>query len=170
MNDYLKKRLEHIHAGRPRPEKKVYRIPKKSKKTLEREEKESENKGDKGLDNWFEERRKEMSGVCAECGCKTGKHDDKFYRHSIAHLLPKRDNMFPSVAMNDLNWVELCFWGNSCHSRFDSSWEKAATMRIWPYFIKQVNILYPLLTHEEKARIRNIEVIAQEINPELYNQ
>jgi hypothetical protein len=140
----------------------------KSLKLIEKEKKELEEKGDIGLDKWFEERRKEMSGVCANCGSKTGKHDDKFYRHSVAHILAKRKNMFPSVALNSLNWVELCFWGNSCHSKFDSSFEKAATMRIWPYVIKQINILYPLLTPEEKARIRGIEVIAQEIKPENF--
>lgn len=120
------------------------------------------------LDVWFEERRKEMTGVCSECGGVTGKNDDKFYRHSIAHILPKRPSMFPSIATNNLNWVELCFWGNSCHSKFDSSFEKAATMRIWPFAMKQTNILYPMLTPEEKARLRSIEVIAQEIKPENY--
>jgi len=132
------------------------------------EMKEQKVSGDSKLDLWFIERRKEMTGTCAECGGKTGKDDDKFYRHSICHLLPKRETMFPSIAINNLNWIELCFWGNSCHSKFDSSFERAATMRIWPFVMKQVNVLYPMLTNEEKARLRSIEVIAQEINPEKY--
>lgn len=123
---------------------------------------------DSELDKWFEERRKEMTGICANCGGKTGKEDDKFYRHSIAHILPKRDSMFPSVATVNYNWVELCFWGNSCHSKYDSSWESAAKMRIWPFVIHNVNILYPRLKSEEKARLP--EVLIQEIKPELYNQ
>lgn len=143
-------------------------LRKKSLKLIEKEKNEKEERGDSGLDKWFEERRKEMTGVCAECGGKTGKDDDKFYRHSIAHILPKRNSMFPSVATVVYNWVELCFWGNSCHSKYDSSWEQAATMRIWPFVVHNVNMLYPKLTKEEKARIP--DVLLQEIKPELYNQ
>jgi len=168
MNDYLKKRQEHIFNNRPLREKKKYVISKVSEKRKQKLAEQKEEGSDNKLDLWFEERRKEMTGVCAECGGKTGKHDDKFYRHSICHILPKRDNMFPSISTHDLNWIELCFWGNSCHSKYDSSFEKAAQMRIWPYVCKRLNILYPLLTREEKAKLPDI--IVQEILPEKYNQ
>jgi len=147
-----------------KPKKPLKKIS--NKKAAEMKEAKTVNT-DSELDKWFEERRKEMTGVCANCGGKTGKDDDKFYRHSIAHILPKRDSMFPSVATVNYNWVELCFWGNSCHSKYDSSWEAAAKMRIWPFVIHNVNILYPKLTSEEKARLP--EVLIQEINPEKFN-
>lgn len=129
MNDYLKKRQEHINAGRPLPQKKIYKLNKKSAKRIEKEKALKESGSDSELDLFFEAMRKKMKGVCLFCGGKTEKDNDETYRRSIAHLLPKRPvdkGGFPSVAINENNWIELCHFGNSCHTNFDNgkiTWE-----------------------------------------------
>lgn len=72
------------------------------------------------LEKWFNERRKEMTGRCIICGGKTEKYNDKTYKRSIAHIFEKRKIMFTEVATDKNNWIELCFFSNSCHTNFDS--------------------------------------------------
>lgn len=106
-------------------------------------------------------------GRCWETGERINKKDKFGWHGSVAHILGKAD--FPSVKTHPLNYMILKMWGGT-HGNYDASWERAAKMKVWPHAVKIINILYPLLTPEEKARVRNIEVIAQEIKPELYNQ
>jgi hypothetical protein len=124
--------------------KKNYSIPKVSaKKKLEIET----NKGGKSeLDKWFEARRKEMIGVCANCGGVTNKNDDKYYRFNIAHILPKAK--FKSVATHQLNFMELCFFGNSCHSLVDNKdgWGKT---KCFDEVKRRFEIMLPLIADEE---------------------
>lgn len=68
------------------------------------------------LEAWFMDRRDEMTGKCCLCGGRTQKNDDETYRNSIHHLFEKRPIMFPSVKTHPDNWLELCFYGNSCHT------------------------------------------------------
>src|SRR5687768_5566704 len=107
MNDRAEniRRLK-MQAALPKP-KKQYAIPaisKKKQKELDAEKKERED-GETELQKWFNERRVEMVGVC-QCGCgmKSQKKDDLFFRHSAAHIFPKR--IFESIAYHPLNWVE----------------------------------------------------------------
>jgi len=128
--------------------KKSYVIPKVSKK------KKAENNGqtffvDDVLEKWFIERRKEMTGLCSECGKRTFKDDNKQYKWSLAHLLPK--SIFASVATNEFNFLELCFLH---HQEFDSSWDKAKQMMCWglakrkvSMFIEQVTETHKILEH-----------------------
>jgi hypothetical protein len=69
------------------------------------------------LDRWFKERHKEMTGRCQNCMGKTEK-DGRHYKCSIAHILPKA--YFPSVATHPSNFLELCFYGKSCHTNMDN--------------------------------------------------
>jgi len=78
---------------------------------------------DSEMDLFFASQRKKLTGKCLFCGSKTMKDDDEKFHFSIAHLLPKRpvnSGGFPSIATNEDNWIELCFWGNNCHHGFDS--------------------------------------------------
>ncbi len=75
------------------------------------------------LDKWFKERRKEMVGCCIECGKTTSKNNDKYYKWSVCHIVPK--SLVKSVATNDLNWIELC---QQHHQEFDNTFDKAAAM------------------------------------------
>ena len=151
MNDYLKKRQEHINAGRPLKPKKNYSIPKKSAKRVEKEKQEKERLGgdDSGTDKFFEAMRKRMVGIC-QCGCarKSSKHEDDHYRASISHIFPKRT--FKSIATNDLNWVERNFW-DGCHSNMDNkSMDLWVNMADWDDIKEKFHQLAPMLTEEER--------------------
>lgn len=156
MSDYLKKRQDFINAGRPLAEKKKYVIPKVSEKRKAKEKAEKGLKGDSGLDKWFEEMRKRMTGKCLFCGGKTEKSNDDTYRRSIAHLLPKRSvnkGGFPSVSTHEENWIELCFYGNSCHTNFDSgmiTWEFLKDSKEWDIIQEKLFTLLPLIPEEER--------------------
>lgn len=103
--------------------KKIYTIPKKSAKKIAQEKAErnlsgGKNKGNNELWRWFEERRKEMTGICCFCGKKSERDNDAFFHYSVAHILPK--SIFKSIATHEKNWVELCHFANSCHSNYDT--------------------------------------------------
>lgn len=103
------------------------------------------------LERWFKERRKEMTGFCKHCKGKTTKADDKFYKASIAHILPKR--LFKSVATHPLNWVELCFWGNSCHTNFDNNMLDIIELNCFNEVIEKFIAMYPSIDAKEKRYI-----------------
>jgi molecular chaperone DnaK (HSP70) len=129
---------------------KKYTIPRMSKKMIEKKLDESGRfKENAELEKWFLERRKEMTGLCSECGKRTFKDDNKQYKWSLAHLLPK--SIFASVATNEFNFLELCFLH---HQEFDSSWDKAKQMMCWglakrkvSMFIEQVTETHKILEH-----------------------
>lgn len=149
MSEYLKKRMEHILAGRPLKQPKKYTIPQMSEK---RKEKLKEQKQPSDImAEFFEAMRKKMVGVC-QCGCggKSQKHDDAFYRHCICHIFPKR--LFPSIAIHPLNWVERSFWGG-CHGNMDDrSMELWPAMADWDDIKEKFHVLAPLLTDDERGR------------------
>jgi hypothetical protein len=136
-------------AGIPKP-RKYYQIPKvsaKRKKKMAEDDRPEEVR----LDEWFQERRKEMTGVCA-CGCAgpSCKKDDDFYRNSIAHIFPKA--YFKSVATHPLNWIELDFW-NGHHTNFDNQGvEKWVNYAAWDDIKAKVIAMDPYLTPEEKGK------------------
>jgi hypothetical protein len=103
------------------------------------------------LGEWFKERRKEMTGRCADCGSKSCKDNDAYYRYSIAHIFPK--SYFPSVATHPLNWIELCFWYESCHTNMDNiGLSYAVKMKCWPEMVRRFRQFEHLLTDKEKGR------------------
>lgn len=167
---YLEERMLRKNGVMPLlPTKKQPKpIPKKSakKKAEEKRGRDERGDGDTDLQRWYAAIMAKEEGRCWETGEKINKEDSFGWHGSIAHVLPK--SKFESVATHPQNYMILKMWGGT-HAKYDASWESASKMKVWPYAIKIINILYPLLTSEEKARIRNIEVIAQEIRPEVYN-
>jgi len=111
--------------------------------------------------DWFKERRKEMKGKCSNCGNPSSKKDDDKFHFSIAHILPK--SLFPSIATHPDNWIELCFWGNSCHTNFDNSAIDLIDMNCFDEIIEKFIRLYPSIIPEERRRIPQILI-------EYYNQ
>lgn len=141
-------------AKLPKPPK-TYRIPKVSPKKAAQVEKEREERGDgdSALDLWFEERRDELTGRCQLCGGRSEKGNDETHRRSIHHLLDKRKTMFPSLALNPVNFLEVCFYGNSCHQNIHGgkiTWELLFDSAEWPIIKEKLKILLPLCTAEEK--------------------
>jgi hypothetical protein len=149
-------------AALPR-QKKVYSIPKKSKKKLQQEAegKEITEKAkslDRGksadLNRWFEERRKELTGRCWHCGAPSCKNNDQYYKFSIAHILPKR--LFPSVAKHSLNYIELCFWNNSCHTNFDNNTLDITDLNCFDTVIERFVAMYPYIDKKERKYIPEV--------------
>jgi len=107
-------------------------------------------KGYAELERWFKDRQKEMTGKCMNCGGKTEK-DTKNYKCSIAHILPKA--YFKSVATHPDNWIELCFYSNSCHTNFDNHMIDLIDLHCFDTVIQKFTKIYPFIAPEEKRRI-----------------
>lgn len=177
---YLEQRRKFIEEGRPLPPKKKYVIPKKSAKRIQKEKEQeveivkpkkagwfnieltetedrvvaeitNKPKGNAELQRWFEDRRKEMTGRCDNCGGKTCKDDDKYYKFSIAHLLPKA--YVKSVATHPKNFLELCHFGNGCHSQMDNKLLDLIDMNCFDKIVERVTEMYPHIAPEERRRI-----------------
>jgi hypothetical protein len=129
--------------------KKSYSIPKKSAKRIEMELEAVAN--DDNLDKWFEAVRPTMTGRCKHCGGKSCKDDDKFYRFSICHILPKA--YFPSVATHIDNQIELCFWERNCHGNMDNKVLDLIDMNCWDEIVEKFLRIYPYVAKEERRRI-----------------
>ena len=143
------------NAGKPK-EKKHYIIPKVSKKKQQQHKELKETQGDNGLDKWFEEQRKLMTGKCCLCGGKTEKGNDETYRRSLHHLFDKRKTMFPSVACNMDNVLEVCFYGNSCHQNIHNgriTFELLLDSEEAEMIIKKFKKIYPYMAESERKNI-----------------
>lgn len=155
--------LRRIRDDRNKPkEKKVYRLNKVSAKTLERKAKEAIDvdqgkemtSGGAELKRWFEDRRKELTGVCAHCGGRSCKDSDQYWKFSIAHILPK--NLFKSVATHPLNYIELCFFNNSCHTNFDNKTLDITDLNCFDTVISRFVSMYPSIDKKERRYIPDV--------------
>jgi len=112
-----------------------------------------EERGGGELQRWFEERRKEMTGICQNCGGKTQAFNTN-YKNSIAHILPKA--YFKSVATHPSNSIELCFYGKSCHTNLDNKMLDLIEMACWDEIVTKFCIMYPSIDKKERRRIPNL--------------
>lgn len=116
----------------------------------------AENKGANApvaasLSEWFDQRRKEMTGVCCNCGNGSHKHSDVYFRFSIAHVLPK--NIFKSIAVHPSNCLELCI---TCHTFYDRSFADAAKMPCFPLAVEKFKLFENDIAAQEQRRIPEI--------------
>ena len=98
---------------------------------------------------WFAARRKEMTGFCFCCGKPSSKNDNKYFRFSIAHVLPK--SLFESVMFHPENAIELSYW-EGCHSNMDNKgyeWVKIWKPKLWAEVVRKFHILYPFIDKSE---------------------
>lgn len=100
---------------------------------------------------WFLERRKEMTGICQNCGGRTTKNDEDKFHYSISHLLPKA--YFASVATHKDNWLELCYYGKSCHANLDNHMLDLIDLNCFDQVITKFVSIYPSIAKEERRRI-----------------
>jgi len=135
---------------------KSYRIPKVSKKRAKeiQEQKAERVGGGNELDRWFQARHKEMKGVCAHCSGKTTKGNPQYFKHSIAHILPKR--LFKSIATHPLNWIELCYFPPSCHANFDNNTLDMIELNCFDEVITKFVAMYPDIDPKERKYIPDI--------------
>lgn len=141
-----------LEAGIPKP-KKVYYFPKKSAKKIISEKIAREAGTDEGMDRWFEDRRKEMTGKCCLCGGVSEKKNDETYRRSIHHLFEKRKSMFPSVKTHPDNFLEVCFYGNSCHQNIHNgtiTFELLRDSKEWEMIKEKLLNVIPFIPPEER--------------------
>jgi hypothetical protein len=155
--------LRRIREDRDKPkEKKIYRLNRVSPKTLERKAKESEDiekgkeltAGGADLKRWFEDRRKELTGICAHCGGRSCKDSDQYWKFSIAHILPK--NLFISVRTHPLNYIELCFFNSSCHTNFDNKTLDIMDLNCFDTVISRFVAMYPAIDKKERKYIPDV--------------
>lgn len=144
LSEFMRNR-QLIAQGLKAPEAKKSPAAKKAAKM--------EEDGDITLDEWFLDRRKEMTGKCAHCGGPYCKHDNMFFKHSIAHLLPKKPTMFPSVKTHPENWIELCFWGNNCHGNLDAGTLDLIELNCFDQVIEKFVRMYPSIEKKERRNI-----------------
>lgn len=107
-------------------------------------------KGSAELNRFFENVHRQMTGRCRHCNGKTQK-DKPNYKNSVAHILPKA--YFPSVATHPENWVELCFYGESCHTNFDNKMLDLMDMNCFDEIVTKFVKIYPSIAENEKRRI-----------------
>jgi len=103
------------------------------------------------LDRWFREVRKSMTGKCMNCGGKTCADNDKEYKRSVAHILPKA--YFKSVATHPDNFLELCFYGNSCHTNLDHHMIDLIELNCFDTVIQKFTKIYPHIAKDELRRV-----------------
>lgn len=118
------------------------------------EQAEEKAKGTDGeMDAFFKAMRRKMRGKCLFCSGNTQKDHDENFFFSIAHLLPKA--IFKSVATNESNWIELCFYSNSCHTNFDSgkiTWEFIKDSKEWDIIKEKLLNVLPMVAEEERKQ------------------
>lgn len=107
--------------------------------------------GDSEMDLFFTSLRKGMTGRCLFCNGRTMKEDNDKFHFSLAHLLPKA--IFKSVATHPDNIIELCFYGNSCHTNLDSgkiTWEFLKDSKEWDVISEKLLSVLPMVAMEER--------------------
>ncbi len=137
----------------PKEKKGIAPVSEKKKAQL----KEEKPKRDQQVE-WFAARIKEMKGECLECSKPINKDVFAFAVMSVAHVLPKRNNMFPSVATHKNNSLELCV---DCHSLYDRSWDDACSMKVWPLAVDKFISIYPSIAANERKHLP--EILRQEV-------
>lgn len=118
------------------------------------------------MDLWFIARWREFTGRCIICGGKTCT-SAKDYKKSAAHLLAKRKSMFPSVATHEDNFIELCFYGNSCHTNFDNNILtlesiKTTNPTAWKIITDKFKKIFPYIAEQEKKNLP--QLLLNELN------
>lgn len=168
MTDYLKRRQNHINAGRPLKEKKSYSIPKKSAKRAAKEKEQkaagqSKPASKLELDVWFSVIANKHSIAGAFCHCMecNALIPPKFIRHATAHLLPKK--LFKSVATHPLNYLILGA-GCGCHYHTDRV-DKFVQMKCWPEAARRIKEMIPLLPFDELKYLSSQLLTALENTP-----
>lgn len=78
-----------------------------------------------------------------------------FIKAATAHVLPKRDNQFPSVATHPVNYMILGA-GCGCHNEYDRSWKDASKMQVWKIAIERLGLMYYDITPIERKKVPDV--------------
>lgn len=138
----------------PKEKKQIKQSVRSSVRSLVSSEGNKEVKGSAELNRWFLDRRGEMTGQCANCQGKTCRDNDSEYKRSVAHILPKA--YFPSISTHPLNFIELCFYGKSCHTNMDNKILDLTEMACWDEIVTKFCKMFPHIAKIERRRIPEI--------------
>jgi len=145
--------LRRLQKAREPKQKKVPKpIAKVSAKKAKQIAEEKKAGTDGAMDLFFTDRRRTMTGKCLFCRGKTQRNDDETFHFSLAHLLPKA--IFKSVAAHPDNIIELCFYGESCHTNFDQgkiTWEFIKDSAEWSVIKEKLLNVLPAVAEEERG-------------------
>lgn len=116
-----------------------------------REKQKAKQQAVKNQDQWFKYQLSIAGKTCENCNSEIkGFPEGMTEKTKICHILPKAKDKFPSVATHlDNHWTGC--W--QCHTDFDSSWEKAATMPVIAVCRERMATIYPALTPAEKKKV-----------------
>jgi len=147
----------------PKPKKALRPISEK-RKAEQAAEKEARGGESTELQKWYGEKIKQLTGKCIRCGEKYNVGNEKLAIAAVAHILPKRENMFPSVATHPENFIELSATCG-CHNWYDNqaNWEEIAQDKIWPVVLEKFLLIERAIL--ERGKIP--EVLEQEIPPKM---
>lgn len=134
--------------------KEIQALKEQAKEPKIKKAKKAIGSGSAELTRWFKERREEMTGICANCGNISCRDSEDYFKFSIAHILPK--NIFKSVATHRLNWIELCFWGNSCHTNMDNKTLDIMDLNCFAIVIERFVAMYPDIDKKERRYIPDV--------------
>lgn len=158
MENYLEHRRKLKLGIATNPVKPKATIAKVSEK---QKAKNKANKPKKEIqDAWYLKKVAQLKNKCMECGGPTKSPVYVYSKATVAHVLPKRECMFPSVATHEDNSLELCT-ENGCHYRYDNSWEDAAKMKVWPLAVEKFRLIFPFIATAERKNIP--DVLLQEV-------
>jgi hypothetical protein len=156
--------IRKLKASAGMPKEKKYFIPPVSEKRQAKLNMEKENRGgeDTELLKWYKRTQKQLTGKCARCGYKYNHHNLTNAIRATAHILAKRDNMFPSVATHPLNFIELPPYCG-CHNWYDNlaTWEEIKESVIWPIVRERFLQMEPDI--QERSKIP--DTLLNEIKP-----
>lgn len=107
-----------------------------------------EGEGKVLLQRWYQDRRKEMTGICENCGEPSSKENPVYWKWSCCHLLPKEH--FTSVKLNKYNFLELCI---SCHVLYDRNFETARKMKVFTVAKERFQLFKNEIADVEQKRI-----------------
>ena len=126
-------------------------IPRQSKNKIAELKQHKEAGGDSEMDIFFTSLRPSMTGKCLFCNGRTEKNDDSMFHFCLAHLLPKA--LFKSVATHPDITIELCYYGESCHTNFDNgiiTWEFIKDSAEWIIIREKLLRILPVVAMEER--------------------
>lgn len=129
----------------PKPKKYLNKV---SIKKAAENKAQKESGSDNEMDLFFLAMRKKCRGKCFFCQASTTYKNEELWRIAIAHLLPKAK--FKSIAVNENNWVELCW---DCHTDFDTgqiTWLLLRDSEEWFQLKEKLLNVLPMVSPEER--------------------
>lgn len=109
--------------------------------------------GELTLNEWFKHHVANSNWVCENCGAILQPNNDKIARSFQAHILPK--NIFRSVStdINNRMLLGAMNYPCNCHGQYDSNWDNASQMKIFPIALDRFLLFAHKLSNSEIGKL-----------------